>query len=217
MISDFYQLHKGKTCVIVGLGPNLKLTPPTMFDYPTFGINTIYKQTFWDWKPTYYVGVDERLRLDDADAVCKLYRDVPKFFPTPDWDEQQGENIHRFLHRPGSQLFIGGQSPNAFESMTQYGITYRRIMDAVFQIAWYMGFKTMLMIGVQHKPGTRNELVWGYDERETENKFEFEELGYLECVRMMSGVNVLNISDDTYVSEEILPRDDWRNWYKVTA
>ena len=217
MISDFHQLHKGETCVIVGLGPNLKLTPPTMFDYPSFGINTIYKQTEWNWKPTYYVGVDERLRIEDGNAICESYPDVPKFFPSPDWDEQQGENIHRFLHRPGSQLFIGGQSPQSRDALTKYGITYKRIMEAVLQIAWYMGFETMLMIGIQHKPGTRKELVWGYDANEPENDFTYEEIGYAECVRMMNNVKILNISEDTYVPEMVLPRDDFRNWSKVYA
>jgi hypothetical protein len=58
---DFYNLHSGETCLIVGVAPNLKLTPPELFNYPSFSVNTIYH--YEGWKPTYYVGVDERLSL----------------------------------------------------------------------------------------------------------------------------------------------------------
>ena len=212
-LEDFHDFHMGQTCLIVGLGPNLKLTPPTLFNYPSFGVNTIYKQKEWDWKPTYYIGVDERLKLEDGAAVCDLYRDIPKFFPTPDWDDLQGENIYRFAHRTGYNFFVGGHSPRHAQALTKEGITYRRIMEAVFQIAYHMGFTTMLMIGVQHKPNTRNELFWGTDSGEPEKDFAWEEEGYKFFVDTLP-VKILNISMDTYVPETILPRDDYRKWMK---
>jgi hypothetical protein len=216
-LSDFYNLHRGETCLIVGLGPNLHLTPPAMFDYPSFGVNTMYR--YEGWNPTYFVGVDERLRLEDGAAIVRRYPDVPKFFPSPDWNDLQGENIYRFRHEHRGDLFVGGQSPADIKALTQWGITYRRIMEAVFQIAYWMGFRTMLMIGVQHKLDTRQELFWGKDEGEPERDFIWEELGYIECRRALSGARILNISEDTYVPADVIPRGDWRNWTntKVTA
>ena len=208
-VSQFYKKHKGETCLIVGLGPNLELTPPSLYNYPSFGVNTIYK--YEGWKPTYYVGVDERLKLEDGEVLVDKYRDVPKFFPSPDWDDLQGENIYRFEHRPGSQYVIGGQSPTAKESLTKYGITYYRIMDAVFQIAVWMGFTTLLCIGFQHKPGTRKELFWGYDSGEPENDFEFEKVGYRFFSNALPA-RILNISRDTYVPYDALPRGNWEDW-----
>jgi hypothetical protein len=84
-------------------------------------------------------------------------------------------------------------------------------MDAVFQIAAWMGFTTMLMIGVQHKPGTRNQLFWGEDAGEPEKVFTFEEEGYRFFASALP-IKIINISADTYVSEDVLPRDDWRKW-----
>jgi hypothetical protein len=213
-LADFYNLHRGQTCLIVGLGPNLHLTPPARFDYPSFGVNTIYKQD--DFRPMYYIGVDERLRLEDGAAVIHKYADVPKFFPSPDWDGMAGSNIYRFRHEQRGDLFIGGQSPADLKALTKWGITYRRIMDCVFQVAYWMGFTTMLMIGVQQKPGTRRELFWGHDAGEPESDWRFEDAGYLECRRALSSARILNISEDTYVSEDVLPRDDWRKWANVT-
>jgi hypothetical protein len=209
-LADFHNKHAGQTCLIVGLGPNLHLTPPAWFNYPSFGVNTMYR--YEGWNPTYFVGVDERLKLEDGAAIVQRYPDVPKFFPSPDWDDLQGENIYRFRHEHRGDLFVGGQSPADIKALTQWGITYRRIMEAVFQIAYWMGFRTMLMIGVQHKPDTRRELFWGTDEGEPEQDFIWEELGYIECRRALSGARILNISEDTYVTEDVLPRGDYRNW-----
>jgi hypothetical protein len=210
-IEDFYNLHKGETCLIAGVGENLKLTPPELFDLPSFGVNTIYR--YEGWKPTYYVGVDERLRLEDGAAVIEKYSDIPKFFPTPDWDGMKGDNIYRFLHRTGGDLTVGGHLANQKDALTKFGLNYRRIMDAVFQIAWHMGFTTMLMIGIHHKPNTRRAHFWGQDETQVGHDFIFEESGYIHFHRAMQ-VKILNISADTYLSEKVLPRDDWRKFVK---
>ena len=214
-LADFHKIHTGQTCLIVGVGPNLKLTPPELFRYPSFGVNTIYK--YECWKPTYFVGVDERLKLEDGAAIVEKYKDIPKFFPAPDWDDLQGDNIYRFKHRTGSDLFIGGQSPKDADALTHKGITYRRVMDAVFQIAWHMGFTKMLMIGVQHKPYDENDSdrahFWGIDTKAYANQpFDWWFAGYRECVRAMNDVQVLNISADTYVSEDVLPRGTFTDW-----
>lgn len=215
-IRDFYQRHKGETCVLVGVGGNLKLTPPTWFNYPSFGVNTIYKQTEWpEWKPTYFVGVDERLEREDGAEISRIYADVPKFIPYPDRDTWQGENFYRFYHRAGD-LIVGGKLANKIEALDGYGISYWKIMGAVMQIAWYMGFSTMLMIGVQHKPGSYREHFWGLDKESVEQSQDFWMIEYKEMLRMMgSSVKVLNISEDTYVPDDVLPRDDWRKWANV--
>lgn len=218
-IEDFYNYHKGETCLICGVGPNLVLTPPYLFDYPTFGVNTIFKPPlgadFGDWKPTYYVGVDELLHRRFGDEILAAYPDVYKFIPYPDRDTWQGPNFLRFYHRAGD-VILSGRHPNKPHGLTEPGLGYRRIMDATLQIAWYMGFTTMLMIGLSSKPGTRQEHFWGFADFDPTRDFVYEELGYLEVTRAMGNkVKVLNISEDTYVPEHILPRDDWRKWAKV--
>jgi hypothetical protein len=213
-IDDFYNMHAGQTCLIVGVGGNLHLTPPEWFDYPSFGVNTIYK--YPGWKPTYFVGVDERLEREDGKAIAEIYRDVPKFIPYPDRDSWQGENFYRFYHRPGD-VIIGGRLPNQPKALTNIGLGYRKIMDAVMQIAWHMGFTTMLMIGVQHKPDDQQAHFWGKDVKSIPEKtFEYWFSGYSELQRSMgSKVRVLNISEDTYVPEDVIPRGDWREWRNV--
>ena len=208
-LKDFYQYHRGETCLIVGVGPNLGLTPPEWFDYPSFGVNTIFR--YEGWKPTYYVGVDERLQRENGAEIVTKYRDIPKFVPRPDRDTWQGDNFYRFYHRPG-EVILGGKLANQKDALTGFGIGYVRIMGAVLQIAWHMGFTTMLMIGVQHKPNDYRSHFWGADHKAPEGGQEHWLLEYQTITRAMTGVQVLNISADTYVPAEVLPRDDWQKW-----
>ena len=212
-LADFHNLHRGETCLIVGVGPNLKLTPPEWFDYPSLSCNSIYR--YEGWRPTYYVGVDERLRVENGAEIVRKYADIPKFFPTPDWDSLQGENIYRFKHRINGDLYVGGQMANQRDALTKWGITYWRVMGAVMQIAWHMGFSTMLMIGIQHKEGAPTEHFWGNDAGANPNQpIETWMLEYRQWAHGTTA-RVLNISEDTYVPESVISRDDWRNWANV--
>lgn len=199
--------------MITGLGKNLTLTPPEWFDYPSFGVNTIYR--YEGWRPTYFVGVDQRLMREDGDAIKKIYADIPKFIPRPNLNKWNGDNFYRFLHRTGEMLLDGRDptSPSFFED----GLTYTNVIHVALQIAWHMGFTTMLLIGIQYKPGKYQEHFWGCDHGttahpNTEPWFD----GYRELVARMKqrGITVLNISEDTYLDADIIPRGDWRDWRK---
>lgn len=208
MIEDFWMKHKGQTCLMVMVGPNLHLTPPEWFNYPSFSCNSIFK--YEGWKPTYYVGVDKRLRVENSEIIMERFGDIPKFFPTPDWDELQGPNIYRFHHRWGD-LYVGGQNPDEKDAMKR-GIGYARVPDAMFQVARYMGFTTMLVIGIQHKPADPIGHFWGQDHgANPDQPLEHWFNGYKHWAHALSA-KVLNISEDTYVPEDVIPRDDWRKW-----
>lgn len=213
-ISDFYHKHTGETCLIVGVGNNLSLTPPEKFYYPSFGVNTIFR--YKGWKPTYFVGVDERLMVENGQEIARVYEDVPKFVPSPDFDALRGKNFYRFKHYAGDPSVVVPKLPDNKNALTSYGLAYWRVMDAVFQIAWFMGFRTMLLVGVQHKPddgtGADRMHFWGLDNGAVPNQpmtWWFE--GYKMFSRLGT-IRVLNISEDTYVPEDVLPRDDWRKW-----
>ena len=209
----FYNKHQGETCLIISIGPNLKLTPPEWFDYPSFGINTFYR--YEGYKPTYYVGVDNRLFNEGGEEIKTVYRDIPKFIPTPDRDDIEGDNFYRFYHRPGGDIYVGGHLPTDRDALTKQGITYHRILGAVFQVAYYMGFTTMLVIGLGHKPDEESEHFWGYDPKGFKGQpptIWFNE--YRHWANLSEKVRVLNISEETYVPDWAIERDDYREWIK---
>lgn len=213
-LAQFRGIHAGETCVLVGNGVNLCLTPPHWFNYPSFGMNTIHK--YDGWKPTYYAAVDVRVMKEFGEMIVSQFADIPKFVPSPNLDKWQGPNFHRFFFRHGpvwrkerGRIW----EPDALEQSIQYS----SVMHVALQIAFYMGFTTLLIIGMQHKPGAAHEHFWGTDAgMGVKNPLQSWLDGYEELTRDMRarGVRVINISPDTYVSESIIPRGnplEWRN------
>lgn len=216
-IERFHKLHAGEKCLLVGNGINLHRTPPAWFDLPAIGMNTIHKYN--GWKPTYYTTVDSRVMREFGNEINDVYRDVPKFLPTPNLDKWQGENIYRFYHRPGALWQSGNGSLNYAGLLAETGITYANIMHVAMQLAYYMGFTTLLMVGVQHKPMKAQDHFWGCDHgMGAEMPLDDWFAGYKTLADGLrtQGVKVFNISEDTCVPDEILPRDDWRNYAKST-
>lgn len=201
----FKNTHAGEICLLVGNGGNLHLTPPAWFDYPAFGMNTIHLYT--GWKPDYYVTVDDRVRREFGAAIVEKYNDIPKFI-TYDLRDWHGENFTTFNHHAAD--LKDGWKPNLLPD-----ITYHSVMHAAMQIAFWMGFTTLLMIGVEHKQDEGNVHFWGVDEgMPAQPPVPDWYAGYETLVKGMAerGVKVLNISENTYCPVEILPRADWRKY-----
>jgi len=212
VIQNFYNLHAGQIALLVGNGENQSLTPPQWFNYPAFGMNTIHKLE--GWEPTYYTAVDSRVMNEFGKEINKKYKHIPKFLPTPNLDAWQGENIYKFYFRPGP-LYPRNGVPMTADFRSETGISYGNIMHVAMQLAAWMGFTTMLMIGVHHKPQKARAHFWGWDDgMSSEPPVEQWFDGYKEIVSHLKerGVSVLNISEDTHVPADILPRDDWRHW-----
>jgi len=209
-IEDAHNRHKGETALMVGNGKNIYKTPPEWFDYPSFGLNTIFY--YKDWKPTYYVAVDACMYEGYGEMVKAAYPDVPKFVPS-DLNLWTGDNFLYFKHRKGEA--VTGGKPVTDANALRDGIGYTNSMTAAMQIAIHMGFTTLLMIGVEQKPGY-GELVthfWGDDPQMPKGQTdEFWNIGYKQVRMSQPHVKVFNLSVDTYVPENILPRDSWQNW-----
>lgn len=214
-IGRFYNRHEGQTALLVGNGPNLCKTPPEWFSgYPSFGLNTIH--LYEGWKPTYWCGVDKRVYQEFGEAIATKLYETPKFVPSPKLDHWKGNKFYRFITRAGA--LVDPQMPaNTPEALTTYGIAYRNVMHVAMQLAYYMGFTTMLMIGVQHKLGEMRQHFWGEDAGMSPNSNipERREV-WIDSYRIlreaMQGVTVLNISEDTCVPDDVLPRGDWHDW-----
>lgn len=194
----------------MGNGPNLSLTPPHWFEFPSFGMNTIFMLE--GWKPTYYVAVDSRVMREFSEAINEKFGEIPKFLPTPNLDKWQGPNIYRFYHRPGLLWPWGALPLWPSGLMTEQGITYGNVMHVAMQIAYYMGFRKMLIIGMEHQKFKAQEHFWGVDHATSANAPIDEWMAGYKTIREGMGVEMLNISPYTHVPEDILPTDDWMKY-----
>jgi len=204
-MDKFRGVHSGQTALLVGNGINLNLTPPTAFNYPSFGMNTVYKYN--GWTPDYYTAVDTRVMNEFGKEIAEKYADIPKFIPRPNLDNWQGSNFYRFLHRPGAIVPLTDPARD--------GIAYSNVMTVAMQLAAYMGFTTLLMIGVYHDPNDGRGHFWGRDEgmplQPPLNDW-LEAYKQIVDALFIRGVQVLNISVNTHVSESVLPRGNWQDW-----
>ena len=158
--------------------------------------------------PNYYVTVDSRVMREFGAAIAEKYRAIPKFIPWPDLDAWQGENFVRFYHSPA----------RVWPSDLGQGIGYANVMHVAMQIAYFMGFTTLLLVGVHHKPNFARDHFWGVDDGMPGGEPPVERWmkAYQELTQGLAakGVKVLNISEDTHVPENILTRGDWRDYVK---
>ncbi len=138
MIQDFKDEHKGETVVVIGNGPSLKDTPlqALMYKYPSFGANKIWGIGF---TPDFWTCCDDVMLTDCVPWVLAhpefiSERFVPRSIPLP--------------HSHGLTVAIeSGFSLDASEKVVIGGtVTYINL-----QLAYYMGFATVLLVGIDHK------------------------------------------------------------------
>ncbi|MBT6322560.1 MAG: hypothetical protein HOJ31_10290 [Anaerolineae bacterium] len=212
-ISKFRDIHKGKTILLVGNGSNLSLTPPENFDFPTIGMNTIH--LYEGWSPDYFVTVDRRVMREFGEAIEKKFRDIPKFVPAPRLNQWHGENFYRFKNANTGFLWPKNRRSLWQDDIENEAIIYGNVMHVAIKLAYYMGAKKIIIIGMEHEPHRSNAKFWGEDKgMSIDQPTKFWQEGYriLSEVLQSKGVELLNISQDTFVPDSIIKTASWKRF-----
>ena len=159
----FKNIHEGETCFIIGNGPSLNsddLEKIYKKCIPTFAFTRIYLMfDNTNWRPSYYISQDEKMLKNCVKQVNDMdlkYKFIPLFI--------------RFFH--------GVEIENAFyfnlnSQKTEYPVMEEDISRGIgnsttvavtaAQMAVYMGFNKIFLIGVDHSFSTyqnsKGELV----------------------------------------------------------
>lgn len=159
-LSTYKNIHLGERCFIIGNGPSIKITDLSLLrDEYTFGMNRIY--LLFDelnFLPSYYVSVNRLVLEQCAQEIAQLT--MPKFIK---WD------THRFIGEAKDLLFLLLLEKPGFHPDITKGIWEGATVTYVaMQIAYFMGFSRVVLIGVDHSfqtKGKPNETVVseGYD------------------------------------------------------
>lgn len=140
-LQKFKGIHYGETAVVIGNGPSLEKTPLRLFaeKYRTFGSNMIYRLPFY---PDYYCIIDEEMM--DTCLPLPSMNGTTKFMRAEARDP--GNN-------PIYPVVVNGFSTDIANFVVMGGtVTY-----ALLQLAFYMGFVNILLVGVDHYyPATGN-------------------------------------------------------------
>lgn len=155
---SFKDIHKGKRCFIIGNGPSLTAEDLALLkDEYSFAANRIfYMFDKTDWRPTYYCAQDDVVVRDIADKFdtilpnCNYAFIAAYCYRALNEDTLSDKKVllyfDKFQQSHKGRLFSERIEDFVFDGGT---ITY-----AAIQIAAYMGFSEIYLIGVDHNYST---------------------------------------------------------------
>lgn len=143
--------HRGQRCFIIGNGPSLnKMDLSPLQNEITFGLNRIYlffpKMGF---STTYYVAVNKLVIEQCATEIERLT--MPKFISWHARGSIQFTSNTIFICDPYNSR-LGFSKKPAMRIWEGSTVTY-----VAMQIAFYMGFSQVILIGVDHDFATKGE------------------------------------------------------------
>lgn len=148
-LERYRDIHHGKRCFIIGNGPSLrKMDLSPLQDEITFGLNRIYLLfPEWGFSTTYLVLVNELVAEQCSTEVASLA--LPKFIT---WRSRRYFNASEDLmfidtDFTGEDNFSGDITGRFYEHYT--------VTNVALQIAFFMGFQEVILIGVDHNYQTR--------------------------------------------------------------
>lgn len=145
-LKKFKNCHYGERCIIVANGPSLKKTNLDLISNEiTFGLNRIY--LFFNdtaFRPTYYVTVNELILEQFSSEIMRLR--MPKFL---NWNRRSYYDTH-----DSGTFFL--KSKLVLNDFFQYDVTQPLVVGATvtfvaLQLAYYMGFHQVILVGLDHK------------------------------------------------------------------
>lgn len=146
-IKKYRDTHVGDRCVIIGNGPSLRDTDLGLLrNEITFGLNRIY---LWHdrlgFRPTYHVVVNQLVVEQCADDFRQLKS--PIFTSTASRDFLADLHGVEYLTTLRGPRFSRNAAHGIWEGGT---VTY-----VAMQLAYYMGFRKVVLVGVDHRFATK--------------------------------------------------------------
>ena len=147
-------IHKGKRCFIIGNGPSLTSEDLTLLkEEYTFAANRIfYIFNKTPWRPTYYCAQDDVVIQDIADKFEAIEPEVSRMFLISESQKIVSSNV---IKSDKVQFFcaeyVSAHKHVGFsEKIEDHICGGGTITYAAIQIAAYMGFSEIYLLGVDH-------------------------------------------------------------------
>jgi hypothetical protein len=142
-LKQFQNRHKGEDCFIIGSGPSLNTMDLTLLhQYHTFGLNKIYLLfDRFDLDLTYLVAIN-RLVIEQSALV---YQDLPITLFL------NYKNAHKIITKKDNIYLVYTGAKYTFKpDITRRICEGATVTYVALQIAYYMGFRNVFLIGVDH-------------------------------------------------------------------
>lgn len=150
ILKSFFKKYENKRCFIVGNGPSLNIADlESIKNEITFGFNRIYYMfDKTDWRPTFYCSEDIQILQNSVDEINKLDLEY-KFIPIilkDDYkiDIKNATYFNQIYNKDRSKM------PDFSNDIAKYIACGGTVTYTAIQMAAYMGFKEIYLIGVDH-------------------------------------------------------------------
>ncbi len=148
MLLELKGRYQGKRCFIIGTGPSLTISDLELLSNEvTFGTNRIYE--LFDktsWRPTFYINQDYDLIRSYPERI-KAVRSEISFLPIEFVEVFPGEKYRFFVLK--HKVFYPHSAPFSFD-ISKYVNQGFSVVYGAIQIAAYMGFSEIYLLGVDH-------------------------------------------------------------------
>lgn len=155
--------YEGERCFVIGNGPSLnKLDLNKINDEYTFGVNGIfYKTEEMGFKPFFYTVEDKHVLDDNLEKILK-YDIKYKFFPSR-YKKKLGNDVSniflksdRGFYETASPYFSKPRFSQDISSIIFHG---QSVTIINLQIAYYLGFKEVYLIGMDFSYDIPNSAI----------------------------------------------------------
>lgn len=156
-IQNFKNVHLGKRCFVIGNGPSLQIEDlHKLKDEYTFAMNSIYcMYPYTEWRPTYYVAVSSDLfsmELSDKNSFVKVIEGCKAAFVsmlTKAFEYRNDKDMDKVYYIKTCSFENTNKSVTRFsEDCSQYMYCSSTVLYCALQLAVYMGFSDIYLIGV---------------------------------------------------------------------
>lgn len=201
-LEEFHNIHKGEKCFIIATGPSLQMED--LQRIKASGIKTISMNKIFlafdktDWRPDYYVAADSDIIRENENWIknCDIpYRFISDQYPKF-WKDEETNHLYKYHLQQTNPKEGVTFSANIIDGMYGSGT----VTFICMQIAVYMGFSEIYLLGVDHtipRGNTKNHFVENYAEKSNIDYHAYHNLAEAEyCVAQsyacMNNIRIYN-------------------------
>ncbi len=177
-LMNYHNIHQGKRCFIVATGPSLReedLIKLARHQEICFGVNRVFHIDERLWKPQYYIFLD-RMGMKRYGDKIRAY-DVEEKFVGDSLEDSYWKktdckgNIH-ILHSVTGHSF--DVPPKFSEHLERKVYSYGTVTYSAIQLAVYMGFSTIYLLGVDCNYDKNSKKNYFFEEQKEDGRNHFE-------------------------------------------
>ena len=213
-IKSFYNLYEGKRCFILGNGPSLSIDDLNLLKNEiTFGFNSlfmVYNQT--DFRPNYYMAADYHFFQNNKKVVQDIIEENKStfmFFHLYKKYIKSNDSVISFFHNCIYKI-----TPDSFRKKSvnpkpyKYISMYYSVVCMAIELAFYMGFKNIFLLGIDFSQSNTTKPMHFYKETSNNLKtYMFFKESMISCYSALhqyaikNNINIYNASRQTELTE----------------